>query len=66
MPSLYSTTAISATSRVNLAMAYYAAHRMTDAVSLLRHTLSDCERALPPGHPLTQSVRESLEAATQA
>ena len=52
-------------SRANLALAYYEARRMTDAIALFRHTLSDCEQALPPDHPLTRSVRESLQAATR-
>ena len=26
-------------------------------------TLADCERYLPAGHPMTQTIRENLEAA---
>jgi len=33
---------------------------VTDAINLLRDTLARCERALPPGAPLTQTVRQSL------
>jgi hypothetical protein len=36
--------------------------RLTDAVALLRGVAADCERVLPPGHPLTKTVRESLQA----
>jgi tetratricopeptide (TPR) repeat protein len=50
------------TARANLSMAYYAAHRNNEAISLLERTLSDCQRALPQGHPLLKSVQESLEA----
>ena len=31
-----------------------------DAVTLLRETVARCERVLPPGDPLRQTVRESL------
>ena len=34
--------------------------RISDATTLLRDTLARCERTLPPGDPLTQTVRESL------
>ena len=44
----------------NLASAYYSVGRLTDALSLLRDTLSRCERILPAGDPLTAAVRESL------
>jgi tetratricopeptide (TPR) repeat protein len=53
-------------SRCNLAHAYHAARRQADAIAVFERTLADCERVLEPGHPLTQTVRESLEAATQA
>ena len=39
------------TSRANLAAAYHAAHRMTDAVALLERTLADCEQVTAPGSP---------------
>jgi hypothetical protein len=48
--------------RANLAQAYYAVGRLSDAVTLLRGVAADCERALPAGHPLTKTVRESLQA----
>jgi hypothetical protein len=32
---------------------------------MFERTLADCERALGPDHPLTQTARENLEAATQ-
>ncbi len=44
----------------NLASAYYSVGRLTDALTLLRDTMSRCERVLPPGDPLTVAVRESL------
>jgi tetratricopeptide (TPR) repeat protein len=46
--------------RANLAHAYYTAGRVGDAAALLRETFARCERTLPPGDPLTESVRESL------
>jgi len=54
------------TSRANLALAYHAARRSTDAIAMFRRTLNDCEQSLPPDHPLTQSVRESLETASRS
>lgn len=45
---------------MNLAHAYYAVGRVTDAVTMLRQTLALSERALPAGDPLTQAVRQSL------
>jgi tetratricopeptide (TPR) repeat protein len=47
-------------SRLNLAHTYYAVGRLTDGEALLRDTAARCERALPPGDPLTQTVQESL------
>ena len=52
------------TARANLASAYHAVGRLTDAIAVFEHTLADCERFLPPGHPLTQAIRENLAAAT--
>jgi hypothetical protein len=34
--------------------------RVGDAEALLREIAVRCERTLPPGHPLTAVVRESL------
>jgi hypothetical protein len=36
--------------------------RLSDAVALLRGVAADCERVLPPGHPLAKTVQESLQA----
>jgi hypothetical protein len=46
--------------RASLAHVYYGVGRISDATTLLRDTLARCERTLPPGDPLTQTVRESL------
>jgi tetratricopeptide (TPR) repeat protein len=46
--------------RANLAQAYYTVGRLTDATTTLSDVLERCEQNLPPGDPLTQSVRESL------
>jgi hypothetical protein len=48
----------------SLAHAYYAVGRVTDAMLLLRDTLARCERVLPPGDPLTDSVQQSLTNIT--
>ena len=50
------------TLRANLAQAYYAVGRLSDAATLLRGVAADCERVLPAGHPLSKTVRESLQA----
>jgi hypothetical protein len=47
-------------SRLNLAHTYYAVGRLSDGEAVLRDTAGRCERALPPGDPLTQTVQESL------
>jgi hypothetical protein len=39
---------------------------VAEATALLRAALADCERVLPPADPLTQAVRESLTAMTDA
>ena len=44
----------------NLAHLYYAAGRVGDAIALLRDIAIRCERVLPEGDPLTQTVRQSL------
>jgi hypothetical protein len=51
--------------RANLAHAYYAMGRMTEADALLRSALADCERVLAPGDPLTAAVRDSLDAVSR-
>ena len=43
-----------------LAHLYYAVGRVGDAEALLRETLARCERVLPYGDPLTQTVHQSL------
>ena len=45
---------------MNLAHLYYAVGRVGDTAALLRETAARCERVLPPGDPLTQTVRQSL------
>jgi len=44
----------------NLAHLYYSAGRVGDAIALLRDIAIRCERVLPEGDPLTQTVRQSL------
>lgn len=46
--------------RVNLAYLYYRVGRVGDAVALLHDIAVRCERVLPYGDPLTQTVRQSL------
>ncbi len=48
------------TACMNLAHAYYGVGRITDATKLLQETVERCEVNLPPGDPLTVSVRSSL------
>jgi hypothetical protein len=36
---------------------------VTDAVALLKDTLARCEKALPPGDPVTRTVQKALAAA---
>ena len=43
-----------------LATLYYAVGRVGDAQTLLRDTVARCERVLPYGDPLTQTVHQSL------
>jgi tetratricopeptide (TPR) repeat protein len=47
-------------SSANLAQAYYEVGRVTDALTLLRDTLALCDRALPPGDPVTENVLRRL------
>jgi len=53
------------TARCNLATAYFKAGRMTDGVRVLRAVLADCELHLGREHPMTSTVRENLQAATE-
>jgi hypothetical protein len=50
----------------NLARLYYLVGRVEDAKALLRETAVRCERVLPPGDPLTQSVQQSLTRLGEA
>ena len=50
------------TSRGNLAHAYHAARRLSDAVAMSERALADCERVLGPDHPLTRTMRQNLSA----
>ena len=40
--------------------------RLSSVVSVLQRALADCELYLGPDHQMTQTVRENLDAATQA
>ena len=51
------------TTRCNLATAYYTAGRLADVVTVLERALADCQQHLGPDHPMTQAVRENLDAA---
>jgi hypothetical protein len=53
------------TARCQRANAYYQADQGADGTELLRRTLRDCERYLGPDHPMTGTVRENLQAATE-
>jgi hypothetical protein len=53
------------TARSSLAAAHVADGRLMDAIPLLRRALADSERYLGPDHPLTRTVRDSMEAATR-
>ena len=54
------------TSRENLAGAYHAAGRLTDALPLFESTASAFERILGPDHPNTLASRGNLAGAYQA
>ena len=51
--------------QANLAHAYYAMGRQADATRLLTGALADCERLLPAGDPLTDAIRDSLDAVSR-
>jgi hypothetical protein len=38
---------------------------MVDGVRVLRRALADCERYLGADHPMTSTVKENLQAATE-
>jgi hypothetical protein len=46
--------------QAQLAHLYYAVGRVGDAQTLLRDTVARCERVLPSGDLLTQTVHQSL------
>jgi tetratricopeptide (TPR) repeat protein len=50
--------------RADLGQAYYTMGRLTDASTTLRDTLRRCKLVLPPGDPLTETVRQSLTNIT--
>jgi hypothetical protein len=52
------------TTRCSLASAMYAAGRLMEAIAMLRRALADSERYLGVDHPMTQTVRDNLAAAT--
>ena len=54
------------TARLRLASAYRQSGRPREAIAFYRQALADSERYLGPGHPMTRTVRENLDAATQA
>jgi hypothetical protein len=49
---------------VRLARLYYAVGRVGDAETLLRDAAARCDRVLPYGDPLTQTVHQSLASIT--
>jgi len=50
--------------QAELARGYYATGRLGDAMALLTDIISRGEKALPPGDPLTQQMREALANIT--
>ena len=51
--------------QANLAHAYYAMGRQAEATRLLTGALADCERLLPARDPLTDAIRDSLDAVSR-
>jgi hypothetical protein len=39
------------------------AGRRADVITVLGRALTDCEKHLGPDHPMTEAVRENLDAA---
>ena len=60
------TTPTPCSSRSNLALAYQAAGRLDEAISLHEQTLAARERVLGPDHPSTLQSRNNLATAYQA
>ena len=57
------------TGKTQIAVAFSGAlrgARSVDAIALYQRTLADCERYLGPDHPLTRTVRDSLEAVARS
>jgi hypothetical protein len=52
--------------RARLASAYRRGGKPKDAIALYQRTLAECERFLGPDHPLTRTVRDSLEAVARS
>ena len=50
--------------QADLARGYYATGRLGDAMTLLADIIARSERALPPGDPLTQKMRDALANIT--
>jgi hypothetical protein len=50
--------------QTDLARGYYATGRLGDAITRLTDGISRAERALPPGDPLTQRMRQALTNIT--
>lgn len=50
--------------QADLARGYYATGRLGDALTLLTDIVARGERALPPGDPLTQKMRQTLASIT--
>ena len=51
------------TVRNNLAVAYYSAGRLAEAIDVWEELLPDCQQVLGLEHPLTKQVEKNLEAA---
>ena len=50
--------------QAELARGYFDTGRLSDALALLSSIITRAERALPPGDPLTQKMRETLASIT--
>ena len=53
------------TTRASLASALYAGGRLMEVVAMLQRALADGERYLGSDHPMTKTLRDNLNAATQ-
>jgi tetratricopeptide (TPR) repeat protein len=52
------------TARCSLAASLFSAGRLMEVVTVLQRALADCERYLPADHPMINTVRNNLTAAT--